>query len=68
VGGQALVGSHVTPLPSAGGQVTLPKALEEDQHDAFVIARRYLTDTSMAQLHASRQTDPVQLVELTPGA
>jgi transposase-like protein len=32
------------------------------------IARRYLTDTSMAQLHASRQTDPVHVVELTPGA
>ena len=26
------------------------------------------TDASMAQLHASRQTDPVHVVELTPGA
>jgi putative transposase len=48
--------------------VRLVGAVLGDQHDEWVIARRYLTDTSMAQLHASRQTDPVHVVELTPGA
>ncbi|MEY9969609.1 hypothetical protein ABIA33_007698 [Streptacidiphilus sp. MAP12-16] len=38
------------------------------QPGEWVIARRYLTDASMAQLHASRQTDAVHVVELVPGA
>jgi uncharacterized secreted protein with C-terminal beta-propeller domain len=48
--------------------IRLVGAIVGDQHDEWVIARRYLTDTSMAQLHTSRQTDPVHVVEFTPGA
>ena len=47
---------------------TRPWVLATVTGDEWVIARRYLTDTSMAQLHASRQTDPVHVVELAPGA
>jgi hypothetical protein len=39
-----------------------------EQHNESVIARRYLADTSMAQLDASRQTDLLQVIERTPGS
>jgi hypothetical protein len=48
--------------------IRLVGAVLGDQHNEWVIARRYLTDTSMAQLHPSRQTEPVHVVELAPGA
>ncbi len=31
-----------------------------DQHDEWAIARRYLSETSMAQLDQTRDTDPAQ--------
>jgi transposase-like protein len=55
-------------FPNDKAVIRLVGAVLGDQHDEWVIARRYLTDTSMAQLHASRQTGPVHVVELTPGA
>jgi transposase-like protein len=55
-------------FPNDKAVIRFVGAVVGDQHDEWVIARRYLTDTSMAQLHASRQTDPVHVVELTPGA
>ena len=41
-------------------------AILADQHDEWAVARRYLSETSMAALN-SCHTDSAQPVELTPG-
>jgi len=53
-------------FPSDLSALRLIGAVLADQHDEWVIARRYLSDASMTQLSTSRQTEPVQPGELTP--
>jgi hypothetical protein len=38
-----------------------------DQHDDWIIARRYLTDTSLAELDTTRDTDTSTITGLPPG-
>ena len=37
--------------------IRLIGAVLDDQHDYWIIARRYLTDTSLAELDTTRDTD-----------
>jgi transposase-like protein len=48
-----------TGVTADGGREVLGVDVGDSEDETF---------TSMAQLHASRQTDPVHVVELTPGA
>jgi transposase-like protein len=53
-------------FPSDASAIRLIGAVLADQHDEWVISRRYLSEASMAQLIATRQTALVQSSELTP--
>ncbi len=53
-------------FPNDRSALRLIGAVLADQHDEWVIARRYLSDTSMAQLDPTRDTEPVPSGELTP--
>jgi putative transposase len=52
-------------FPTDASALRLIGAVLADQHDEWVIARRYLSDTSMALLDSTGQTAPVQSSELT---
>ena len=53
-------------FPSDLSALRLIGAVLGDQHDEWIIARRYLSEASMAALNNTRQTAPVQPSELTP--
>ena len=47
-------------FPNDAAAIRLIGAVLADQHDEWAITRRYLSETSMAQLNAPRDTDPDQ--------
>jgi putative transposase len=53
-------------FPTDASALRLIGAVAADQHDEWIIARRYLSEVSMALLDPTGQTAPVQTGELTP--
>lgn len=47
-------------FPNDAAALRLIGAVLADQHDEWAIARRYLSETSIAQLDQTRDTDPAQ--------
>lgn len=53
-------------FPNDAAVIRLVGAVLSDQHDEWVIARRYFSEASMTQLY-TRETDTAVTAELDPG-